>query len=442
LKPEKLLLVTPYALALSGFYITVGTKWNAEKVLPLVAGFFLLLNVFATRRLQSNRLLSHVVIVCTLFIVASTILGAFYYPEIEISTTTMQTPFVRAVIRGISYEVALIYFIMPVLLLPMFKDKLLPARFFVYPGLVLFVYGAYQILAHKLGLPYRGIKYWEGQFGFGAMETLGGMFRANGLANEPKQMSMYCLTAAICSFLLAGGWSGNKKFRIFALLCFLGFLMTLSGSGLLAAISLMVAGTVVASFQKRKATSESLTVIWPYLILLVLMLFLFNKSDHAFTFLKSTTVDRVSLAVPKSGRTDNYVVALIAEKPLFLLTGFGMGNHPFWTYERFGVGTSAFSGVQAADSGWLNLLCDFSIIGLLFFGFWLAKVMRNFLNTTNESDLSEEMRKGMNISFYSFLAAFFLNFFTGSLNVMLFWLGMLHTYTSLAKNEVALHRNH
>lgn len=93
-------------------------------------------------------------------------------------------------------------------------------------------YAFYQLLASRVGLPFRGIVYDETEGG-SAAAVIGSALRVNGLADEPKRLG-YVLLAGVFALLFLQQNSGTPFVRRWAgpaaLACLAVFLLTYSSS--------------------------------------------------------------------------------------------------------------------------------------------------------------------------------------------------------------------
>lgn len=435
-RPTPIINVTPFALALTTFYITIGTKWSAEKLVPIIFIVGYSLRTIVLKKYDPEISIKKIFLPALLLICASTIFGLMYLPEGDLITTGMQSPGIRSIIRGVSYIFSLLYFIIPLLFLDKLSDRLSPLKFYIYAGSILAVYAIYQNFAFRFGLPYRGIKYWEDTFGYGALETMGGLFRANGLANEPKQLSMYCITAAVCSFVLGSYLiKDSNKFKSFTLLNFIGFVLAYSGSGIFAFV-LFVITFIFSPFNQIKSyIYVNLTKKLIIFISVLIILFASGKLSTIHKFADTLIFERADFSfnvdkIEGGKRVDYYVMSLLTSAPSHIITGFGMGNHPFWVFDKYKVGMDRDKGLEAADSGWLNLLADFGIISIAIFIAILTSVIKSYFSITG-CNMSIQTRAGLDASFYCIMLSVFLMFFVAAFNLMLFWLGIFYAFKNI-----------
>jgi O-Antigen ligase len=441
IRPESILKIIPFSLSFTTFYIFIGTKWSADKLLPMIFFIACLLYVMRSDRRSLNLIPQKMLFFALFLICTSTILGFIYLPESEIYAPTMQMPGLRTSIRAFFYIVSLAYCLAPLLFLPIINDKLSTLKMYTYAGAALSVYAVYQYIAFYFGLPYRGIKYWGDTMGYGALETMGGLFRANGLANEPKQLSMYCITAVVCSFMLSRTLPHDKqKFLRIAFLLFCGFVLAFSGSGFLAVMLFIVIAFIISLIQSDRKYHIPWFRILLAVPILIAVLVASGYWSKVTSFVNATTFDRVHYPIVASRhmaeeRTDYYLMSILVNEPSFVLTGFGMGNEPFWIFDRYHVGIHPTRGISPVDSGWLNLLADFGIISIVIFFIIMQAVIRDYI-LLMKNNLSFETRTGVVASFYSFLMTACLMLFVSAFNLLMFWLGMFYAYKNIAMKEI------
>ncbi len=440
-RPELILKIIPFSLALTAFYVTLGTKWPSDKLVPLIFSvgccmYLMRYNLPTSHLIPKNHIFKLLVLISI-----SAIWGFIYLPDCEINAPAMQMPEIRTIVRIIYYIAAMAYFLAPLIFLPLVTDKLSPLKMYVYAGTVLAVYAVYQYIAYHIGLPYRGIKYWEDHSGFGGLETMSGLFRANGLANEPKQLSMYCVTAGLCSYVLSRTVTQQKmKLFVLTVLQFVGFLLAFSGSGFLAVMLFLMA----MFFIFLKQADKKYQIPWMQILLAIPLLIALTIASGYWTkvqtFTNAITFDRVKFSISDSGsaveeRIDNYLLLLFVQNPSFILTGCGMGNQPYWVFDKYHVGIHPTRGISPADSGWLNLLADFGITSIIIFIIIIRGTIRDYLYVI-KNDISSDTRTGIIISFYSVLLSVCLMFFVGAFNLLVFWLGMFYAFRNSAVNEI------
>lgn len=437
-RPWNVVNLLPFALGITAFYVTIATKVNGEKLVPAV--FLVCYCIYRTRyRINFDNIKEIKFTSMLLLLTAiSVTVGAFYYPDSDIALPTAQSPFLRSIVRGSSYVMSFLYFVIPALFLPYLRNPLSPAKYFVYCGFVTATYAVYQNIAHIYGLPYRSIKYFEHKFGYGSLETLGGIFRANGLSNEPKQLGMFCLVALICAILLAFSRQTSRfGFLTLGGICLLGFLLPLSGSSLLAALLFGLIILIITIIRRKNYLPVSAFYVWIMLVVSISYLGITDKHIMLFEYADKLTMERIRLGSEYSQyvRIEKYVLSFFTSDPIFMITGFGMGNYTFWVYEKYRVGIDSKLGVMPINSSWLNLLADFGIFGIVFFMNIIYRANKTFFSDIVSSEANKALNSGIIMSYYCLILSACLMFFVQALNIFLFWVGMLVGFSRCLKQE-------
>ena len=253
---------------------------------------------------------------------------------------------------------------------------------FAIAGLIHGFYSMYQMLAYRMGVPYRGIVYdASGGVGGGGMQE--GGFRINGFADEPKRLGLVLLAGTISLLYLAAREKSLTRKPLIqgvAVLILLVSLFTFSTSYLAA---LLIWFPVMMLVSRRS---------WKYGVgLAAVMAFLMLvKADTVGNYVKDQQelMDQrekemeLRLDANKVYRQEFFAEDYLKMKPLTAVTGVGMGRYYEVLNKNYGMGAGmGFDGsLMPFNSQPLELMYDTGILGLLLVyvsGVWIAWHVRN-----------------------------------------------------------------
>lgn len=227
---------------------------------------------------------------------------------------------------------------------------------FVVLGVVLSVYGLYQIVAFYSGLPLRGIVRGtsDAQVAFE-----GGILRINSLASEPKRLGyVMFLSSLACLFLARIEPHRALKLRFWAVFIFIMSLFTFAGSYFLA-IALFI---VTASVLYPTWTTKYLLAA---IILFVGIQGLFPEiglwESMVEGYERRLTEVEVGLDGMRVYRQEFFAEEYLANHPSASLFGVGLGQYFVTLYQEYGtgVGINEFGGLVPLNSTFLELVFDF-----------------------------------------------------------------------------------
>lgn len=235
----------------------------------------------------------------------------------------------------------------------------------VVMGIVLALYGAYQILATPLGLPVRGIV--RGTRGADiAFEY--GFFRVNSLANEPKRLGYVLFCAVLACFAMAKLEPKRaRRLRTAGWFILLISVFTFAGSYF---VTLALFGLVTLLLYPSKATRYVFGLL--ALSGLVVTVFpdtgILEAMQHGYE--RRATEVEVGLDGARVYRQEFYAWDYLANHTEANFTGVGLGQY-FITLNReygVGVGFNARGALQPLNSNFLEILFDLGgPVALLFY---------------------------------------------------------------------------
>lgn len=365
-KPERLLLFLPTFLTID-FFIPILSQLTPGRLVPLCIGFWLIsMRKGEFRVPYKNWATSY-----SILIIISTFLALLF-----------DDSGLRPIIRSLSYINLLILFIFA-----SYYGKSRQGLFFFfhglsYAGLLHGGYALYQIVANQVGLPYRGIVRGVGAVSSGAISR--GLFRINGLADEPKRLGLV-LIASVISMLVISAYQRKKyqkTWRIFLAIAVLLISLYTFSSSYLIALALWVPLCLLLSSKSYKYGAG--------LFAILLMLFLLTPEsgksfiNNQFELLDSRQTEIVQgLDSDRIYRQELYAEDYIKTKPETILTGVGMGRYNYVLSKEYGdnAGLSASGVLNPLNSEVLQILFDLGIAGIFLLyqkSFSLLLKIRNY----------------------------------------------------------------
>jgi len=362
--PKKLLIFLPTFLTID-FFIPFGTQLTPYRIIPIMIFIWL---VFS-RMFFADRRYNPWIVLFILSIIASLSFALY-----------MGDAGTRPVLRVAHYLglTALFIFVCRMVRTPVDFESGVWGIFLA--GLIHASYAAYQIVASRVGLPFRGIVYGDSGAGF-AVSAGDGLIRVNGLADEPKRLGYILLCAAIVALLylarsLKGGriaafwpikakdWTPFTLGMIFILMLIMS-LMTFSGSYILA-LGLTCA-TAVFLYAKRAVLilgSLALTAS----VLLVIAPDRFSGITAAVTDISESRIMEVEQGIEAANvyRQEFYVQDYLAGNPSSLVLSVGMGRYNTVFSQKYGrgVGLTGNGDVIPINSQIYEIGFDIGIFGL------------------------------------------------------------------------------
>lgn len=228
-------------------------------------------------------------------------------------------------------------------------------------GTIYAAYGVYQIAAFYMGLPVRGIVYNAGGEGIMAFEA--GLLRINSFANEPKRLGYVLFLAALACLFLAQmrGVRRAQQLRWTAVGILAVSIMTFAGS-YFTAVALFGLGALLVYPSRATAYAvgalvavAGVAVLFPDLGILDALQYGYDRRiEEIEVGLDGTVVYRQEI----------FAIDYLANKPVSIFTGVGVGQYYSILSETYGVvaGYDQFGGLRPLNSNLLELIFDLGIV--------------------------------------------------------------------------------
>ncbi|MEM0935720.1 MAG: hypothetical protein AAGJ91_07445 [Pseudomonadota bacterium] len=348
-RPVRLMAYLPSALCLYFFipFLTLLTLWQTIPLL-LLARIGLRARVFLPRSARP--------ILGALFLIFC--LSALY-------AFSTGTDLERAAIRSLYYLSAFALLLFSYEMSRTAEGYALFVRGFAVLGVVLALYGAYQIVAFYAGLPMRGIV--RGTRGADiAFEN--GLLRINSLANEPKRLGYVMFVSALACFALAAEQTGKPRRRYHV-----------AGAGVLAISITTFAGSYFLAIALFLAACAILYPIRMQAWLVpgagaLLLAFALGYGQPIAETIQHGVERRVAeIEVGLEGqrvyRQELYAQDYFFEHPWQIATGVGIGQYYKVLNREYGPGAGYGDGgsLVPMNSTFFELTFDFGAIGALLF---------------------------------------------------------------------------
>jgi len=379
-RSKPVIVLLSFSLSMN-FFIELGTRWTLWKVFALSywAAYFIRRASKRERLIPEYLPREFVFLVILIFInsLLQYMRLEIYKPEYYYQVPLFQSLKMRTFIQLVSYLLKCSYFIIP---LTIIIEKKMNIKTFLNDYLVmttiLNLYGIYQIIAFKFGLPFRGIQYSAWHTGLGMFSVMDKtIFRVNSLANEPKQLALFLLPSLgmliYTNVIRKRGWDNIWKLWNLAFHLFV-FIMAFSTAGF--------GGIAMGLLFEFLYLSNILKVNRYYLILLLsitaslsflALVFTLEGKDIVFEALKFRIFQN---PIPFPQRMEGKALLYLFRHPHNILFGFGPGNYNFYI-----PGTVGKWGVAPIVSDAIAMLLDNGIIGLILSISLFFKVFRRAL---------------------------------------------------------------
>ncbi|MEY8096906.1 hypothetical protein AB9F29_05730 [Falsihalocynthiibacter sp. S25ZX9] len=232
-------------------------------------------------------------------------------------------------------------------------------------GVIYATYGFYQIVADRIGLPYRGILRGTSA---GDVAYEFGFVRINSLANEPKRLGYVMFVCALaCFFYVPPKESTARWMKWIGRGIFFMSLFTFSGSYLM---TIVIFGAVALLLYPSKATKFFFGAI----IISAVLIVAFPEIGVIDAF--QVGYERRALEIEEGidarfvYRQEFYGWDYLNNHPLAAFFGVGIGQY-FTTLNQqygMGVGFTEFGGLAPMNSTFLELIFDLSgIVAVVFY---------------------------------------------------------------------------
>lgn len=232
---------------------------------------------------------------------------------------------------------------------------------FAIAGMIHGGYSIYQLLAFRMGLPFRGIA----RESVAQVALAGEGFRINGLASEPKRLGFLLFAGAMGAYATA--IRAQSKHRVYwilgATITILVSLLTYSASYY---IALALSIPVILLFFPR--------VVWHFLrasSLLLIIVFMVPSIRDQFVdnlnIMFESRQDEVEQGIDGRVvyRQEMYARDFLSHAPLTVLSGVGMGRYNTVFLHRYGYGAGFGDDdtLTPLNSQFLETLFDLGILG-------------------------------------------------------------------------------
>jgi len=346
-KPERLLLLLPTFLTID-FFIPFGSQLTPGRLVPLMIVAWVLVNYGALRTRKYSRWIGAAVFV---------ILASFFYALIAGDAG------LRSVLRALNYVNLVLIFLFVYHTAEDKRTFALAVWGLAIAGMLHGGYAVYQLIAHKIGLPFRGIVYNE--FGSGVVSELAGAFRINGLADEPKRLGYILFAAALAAaWLLTLRKTTLRQRRILHVTAWgcLGVSLLTYSTSYYTAVTIWMALYFLISAWARK-----LAVLAAGALLVVPSALTTASNWFADTALSRSEEVAQGLDARFVYRQEFYAQALLEDNPVAALTGVGLGRYNKVIEEEYGVGAglSLEGFIKPLNSQVLEVVLDLGLPGLL-----------------------------------------------------------------------------
>ncbi len=302
-----------------------------------------------------------------------------FIPELSISGGELRSPFMRSIIQVVIFTVEL----SPLFLVPMIvrgESIRLVAEVYIKSVIILAVLGWIQIFSnYVLGFdpyPIGAVNQWfggnadhlrQGLQNMGSVQVL----RMNSFAGEPRHLGI-ALSVALLMLQVVSTVSKKNKPKYAQLIwwfLFTSMLETFSAS----ASYIWIAGSLlifIFSIVLRKGVSAIKIVLVFSVFASVFITFSVAINDTLlYKVFYVRVIDRDAIE-----DFDSAVLGYLEENPSASITGVGLGNIHLYAMDYLSeiVKLYAYGNVFTAKSGYLRIISEIGIIGIiiLFLGFW------------------------------------------------------------------------
>ena len=439
------LTVLVLAVTFSAFWIPAGTKLGGATIVPVAVFAGVALRRLAQPGSNSALRIPKGLLLVLLALGGYAMIAVWLAPPRPPGAPAgLQAPSVRPIVQAASYALVLLFFLIPTLVrieLSDLRDLAVKVQAFIAADAA---YGIYQLLAHRLGLPFRGIEYFTGaggRQGVGVMSAAGAqLWRMSGLSNEPKQLAALTLVGLVMALMSRGLYESDAKRYLVLGLCATGFVGAWSTGGMLAALVLLATGLAWTLGSPAHAVRRVTIIAVAAVAVALVGAAALGGFSHGVSVFKEVAFGRVSIpglhqAQGASPRIENAVVRYFEDHPLTLITGLGLGQYPYivgppgrWSWA---------GGIQPMHSLPLTLLADFGVVSLVLLGAALLRGFRTLgvrglgvLNTARQA-LTDPIRRTI---VGGLTAAAVVSIFLNTLPLVLVFLGAAASWKRLGRS--------
>ncbi|WP_164102737.1 O-antigen ligase family protein [Candidatus Laterigemmans baculatus] len=418
--PAALAVLVVAAYGMGGFNTHIGTAVSPEKVVTLASSGYLVFidrSWIARLRHFSDEHVWYAVVGVFAALAAAYLLP---FPQENVRSHGLQSPALRPLVQTYSYlsyvslyPLAILAFSRPINAWRFLKSYAWLARLQVIVAL-------YQLS----GAPFIGINRLGYSNSFAAFESGGEMIRRlYAFAGEPKALAVFLLPAifiSLSSLAAPGQRSRRLWFEVadLGLLVFV-FLFTFSTAGILA---LLAGGAYLLPSFSRSNSASTLRLVAVFALIMFGVVggsALWSESRDGSSLLDALVGrSAVRLQDEAPDRLEARVLEyLFFEQPVGLFVGLGPGMYCFHL-----PGMTFAKGIVPINSGWVTVLADLGVVGLLYFGLWIYRVT---IGGSRRSFRSTSATYYIAVFQGAFVAAVFLHMGTGALPFIFLFGGAL-----------------
>lgn len=366
--PQRLMLLLPTFLTID-FFIPFGSQLTPYRLVPLLLGGWLLLKqrIYVGRRNT---------VWLTAFVLA--IIVALLY-AIFIGDAGS-----RPWLRAAQYLGVFFVFVFAYQMVRTVIDVERALLGLALAAAIHGIYATYQLVASRLGLPFRGIVYDEGSDGGAGSMGIDGLLRVNGFADEPKRLGyvLFCGALALVYFYWLQksrnripSYQGQTNFRfgkpamvvLFAI-CVIMSLLTFASSYFIAVAISLALLAVTLSVHALKLALASLVVI---MVLAIGLPETFGAYVDVLSTLLGSRTEELGRGLDTRFvyRQEFFARDYVSNDWSVLATGVGLGRYNTEFLERYGPGAgfSIDGAIMPLNSQLFEIGFDLGALGLLVF---------------------------------------------------------------------------
>ena len=271
----------------------------------------------------------------------------------------------RLLIQAVSYvNVVLIYLILR-------KECREPSQFFLFLRVyvittsILCLYGVYQLIAYKWGLPFRGIVY-DADTALAAVNLENQIFRINSLANEPKRLSYVLIVSIVILITYVQQFSLSTRRKLFVF-----FLMTVHlvcawltySTSIYISLAIFLFVIVLSSLWQKQYRVYSRYAVLGLLVFILALPFFYER---LLIIYQARVIDAVTGLGGYYVRIEEYAFPYLLQHPHLLIAGVGMGLYNFFLANDLGMGFGLSRyGLIPMNSAMLTYVFDFGLPGTI-----------------------------------------------------------------------------
>lgn len=424
------------AVIFSTFWVPAGAQLGGQDVIPICIFVGLLVGESVRGRFLDTLPIPKTTVLVVVGLGAVATVSSWLAPVMPPSGPGgLQAPVNRPFVQAASYIIMLLFFLIPNWISIGTRELTTVARGIQGAVAAGAAYGVYQLIAFRLGLPFRGIHYFQGtvaQEGLGIMRAGGvSLFRMSGLSNEPKQLAAVSIVAFVMALLSSRLYKYSGMRWVVLATCGAAFVGAWSTGGLLAGVLVCFAALVWIMTSARQALKRVFQMAGGIVLVAAAAVVLSGEVDQALKVVGDITFGRVELPlVPATSgagrRIENAVIDHFLSHPLSLITGVGLGNYPYVVGDA-GQWVSDV-GIQPMHSLPLTLLADFGLISLVVLGGVIIRVSARGRFRLTIGDQQDAKTSAYGVVLSGLITAVLVSVFLNLLPLVLLFLGVLYSF--------------